>query len=278
MFSGKIFYALFVAGVLSSCADGERTNPLSTFKGPFPKRNINLANLIGDKIHLKKGGDTLELSIVSRKGVNFVIDNTSLDTIFFGRVSKFRGIYYLSQQVDDSSYWISAVRISDHTISGLTNPWAQRYLVDDMIMNGKHPGLVDHFNPDTTSIQLKTDKDLIKKLFGEIIVHVPGDTILDAHEPALLSTYDQTDETRSREVEARVNIYPNPVKTVLTVDISKTELANYSLHDLTGKLIMVGSLTDFRSRLDLSSLPPAEYIFTIQVGDSKQEQLRLLKQ
>lgn len=271
-------YALFITGVLLSCADGERTNPLSTFKGPFPKRNINLANLIGDKIRLKRGGDTLELSIVSRKGVNFVIDNSSLDTIFFGRVSKFRGMYYLSQPVDDSGYWMSAVKISDHTISGLTNPWAQRHLVDEMILKGEHPGIVYHIDPDTTSIQLKADKDLIKKLFGEIIVHVSPDTILSADERPLLSSYVQTDEARPREVEARVNIYPNPVKTVLTIDISETRPATYSLRDLEGKLLMLGSLTDSRSMLDLSSLPPAEYIFIIQVGNSKQEQIRILKQ
>lgn len=60
-----------------------------------------------------------------------------------------------------------------------------------------------------------------------------------------------------------LSLYPNPTRGLLRLE-SKNEMANYTIHDLTGRVIETGNIKD---QLDLSGMVQGQYI--INVFDSK---------
>ena len=63
---------LTIIFALTSCG-GNLNEPNITFDSQFPKRNKNLANILGDKLTIKRGEDTLIYKITSSKNNNLII-------------------------------------------------------------------------------------------------------------------------------------------------------------------------------------------------------------
>jgi hypothetical protein len=155
---------LTISFALISCDGKEQIKPISTFDSPFPKRNIDLKKILGDQLTIRNEWDTLILNITSSKKNNLIINSITGDTIFFGTVSKFRGLYYFTQQLNDSSYWIHAVKISDNLIYGFNEAWTQTLLIDQAIKNGTNKKLVKYINSDSTFIRLYSNIRRAKKI------------------------------------------------------------------------------------------------------------------
>ena len=96
------------------------------------------------------------------------------------------------------------------------------------------------------------------------------------HTITMKSTSSQVDETKPEEVftdqieDQTILIYPNPVKSELTVDIKgleeNTEVA-ISLFDQGGRLVLTSDKTNGSTVLNLSHLTPGNYYMTIRIGD-----------
>ena len=107
-------YIILILLAVVSCkqaeAPAEEALPISTFDSSFPKNNKQLSRIFGDKLLIKNNNDTLVLKIVSNKNNNLITSENG-DTIFFGKVCKYRDLYYLNHKVDDTTYYISAFKI-----------------------------------------------------------------------------------------------------------------------------------------------------------------------
>ena len=171
---------LFWLTILLSSCDGSLENifpsPKTRFDSPFPKHNRNLTNILGDNLTIKSGTDTLELKISALKNYNLIINSKNNDTLFKGTVCKFRGLYYFSQQLNDTSFWIYAVKLNDNLIYGIRTSWEQTMLVDKAIEKGNNKKLVKYITADR--IRLRTDKRDLTNLFSSIIDSIAPYTIL----------------------------------------------------------------------------------------------------
>ncbi|MDP1725334.1 MAG: T9SS type A sorting domain-containing protein [Bacteroidota bacterium] len=277
----KLAIILICMVVLASCDDSKTLKPLSTFDTPFPKRNKDLSLILGDQLTIKTAtDDTLILKIISNQNNNLIINSETGDTVFFGTVSKFRGLYYFSEQLNDSSYWIYAVKIAEPLIYGLTSKWMQLFYVDEAIKKGSNKKLVKYINADTSTIKLYSDKRELKKLFSSFIDKIQPDTIIH-----YLNTVPVTEG--STNIIAAIDpedfnyiskAYPNPTSGIITIELQQKNKSEYQLSDFNGAIILEGTFNEISNKMDLSKQQPGMYTLTIlNVSDQQKETIKIMK-
>ncbi len=276
----KIFGLLFLIIILLySCGDSlEKIYPKTTFDSPFPKRNLNLTNILGDNLTIKSGTDTLILTISAFKNYNLIIDNKTGDTLFKGTVCKFRGLYYFNQQLNDTSYWIYAVKLNDSLIYGLNSAWGQTLLVDRAIENGQHRKLVKYLSAD--KIRLHPDKRELKKLYSSIIDSILPDTILMFNNlpSALPDTTNKITSIDPDNFEFFSKVYPNPTIDFLNIELQQKIKINYQLTDLSGRAVLQGQFIDLKNKIDLSRQVNGIYFLTLfNSTDNIKETIKIVK-
>ena len=270
---------LTIIFALTSCG-GNLNEPNITFDSQFPKRNKNLANILGDKLTIKRGEDTLIYKITSSKNNNLIINSKTRDTVFFGTVSKFRGLYYFNEQLNDSSYWIYAVKISDNLIYGLNTARAQLEYVDQEIKNGNNRKLIKYINSDTSVIRLHPYKRELKKLFSSIISNFLPDTILNYQE-----TYSKIQDATStltvidpEDFNYISKAYPNPTKDILNIELQQKSKSTFQLTDLSGKIVLQGQLNEIINKIDISKQQIGVYALTIvNTAEEEKETIKIIK-
>ena len=270
---------LTIIFALTSCG-GNLNEPNITFDSQFPKRNKNLANILGDELKIKSGEDTLIYKITSSKNNNLIINSKTRDTVFFGTVSKFRGLYYFNEQLNDSSYWIYAVKISDNLIYGLNTAGAQLYYVDQAIKNGNNRKLIKYINSDTSVIRLHPYKRELKKLFSSIISNFLPDTILNYQE-----TYSKIQDATStltvidpEDFNYISKAYPNPTKDILNIELQQKSKSTFQLTNLSGKIVLQGQLNEIINKIDISKQQIGVYALTIvNTAEEEKETIKIIK-
>jgi hypothetical protein len=252
--------------------------PIATFTSPFPKRNVNLASVLGTDLKLRSDGDTPHLTITSSKGVNVIVESITLDTIFCGRVSRFRDLYFFTTQINDSSYWLYAVKISGNLVYGIRSGWTQMYAVDDYVMQGKYPQIVEYFKPDTSIIRLRPDKRALRKMFNSILTTESPDTILNADQ-VLFASADTVESIAepAPEFESNLKVYPNPATSFIDLELTQPGYSSFVLSDLNGETHLHGKLESGHTRIDVSHEKAGLYLLSIK-GEGYEKQLRIVKQ
>lgn len=255
--SWRPFRQLFwlpIITALTACGPTKKESfPKTTFDSSFPKRNCDLTNLLGDNLTIKSGTDTLALTISSFKNYNLITDSKTRDTLFKGTVCKFRGLYYFNQQLNDTSYFIYAVKLTDNLVYGLFTAWEQINLVEKSIEAGQHQKIVKYLSSDR--IRLHPDKRELKNLYSAIIDSIAPDTILQLKEVAPIETAD-TSRTIGpidpEDFEFFSKVYPNPTADFVTIELQQKNKITYQLTDLNGKTVLSGQFFDTKNKIDLS--------------------------
>lgn len=276
----KTFRQLFwLTILLSSCTGNvEIMFPKTTFDSPFPKRNRDLTNILGSNLTIKSGKDTLKLAIYAFKNYNLIIESNTGDTIFKGTVCKFRGLYYFNQQLNDTSYWIYAVKLYDNLIYGLNSAWVQTLLVDKAIEDGRHKKLVKYQSAER--IRLHPDKRELKNLFSAIIDSITPDTILQFRETAqiLTDTSKVVALIDPEDFEFFSKVYPNPVIDIVNIELQFKSKIAYQLKDLNGKTVLQGQFTNVTNKIDISGQTSGIYYLTlINSTDNQKETTKIIK-
>jgi len=272
------FFWLTIIILLTACDDIEKIFPKTTFDSPFPKRNRDLTNILGDNLTIKSGTDTLELKISAFKNYNLITDSKTGDTIFKGTVCKFRGLYYFNQQLNDTSYWIYAVKLNDNLIYGLNSAWGQTLLVDRAIENGQYKKLVKYLSAD--KIRLHPDKRELKSLFSAIIDSIPPDTILQfqAVSPILTDTTKVLTQIDPEDFEFFSKVYPNPTTDYVNIELQEKNKITYQLTDINGKTVLQGQFEDRLNKIDLSKQTAGVFYLTlISPTDNQRETTKIIK-
>jgi hypothetical protein len=118
-----------------------RENLQNTFDAPFPKRNRNLAKILGDTLQIEGRCFPLTFKILYTRKSNLIININTGDTLFKGTVCKYRDLFYFSEQINDTSFRIFALKITDSLIYGFQN-YFQYAQIDSLVAQGKFPQLV----------------------------------------------------------------------------------------------------------------------------------------
>lgn len=250
----------------------EEALPISTFDSSFPKNNKQLSRIFGDKLLIKNNNDTLVLKIVSNKNNNLITSKNG-DTIFFGKVCKYRDFYYLNHKVDDTTYYISAFKIKGNLVYGL-NRWTQYYAVDENIIKGNYKKNVKHISSDTSSIRLHTNKSELKKLFTLIMSEVIPDTILNSKSELNAITKNQLAlEKEENEIDSYLKVYPNPATDFININLNKKSF--FQLSDFNGKMVLQGKLNELENKIDISNQKPGMYF--LEINDIEKTERKTVK-
>jgi hypothetical protein len=255
--------------------------PVSIFDTPFPKKNINLTYVLGNKLMIKRLLDTLTLIIIPSKDKNTIIDSSIGDTIFTGKVCKYRGLYYFNLEINGGLYWIYSVRIEEHLIYGFDKAWSQALDVDSAIISGKNKNLVTFFSPDTSFIKLHPEKHEMKKLFSSIINKFIPDTIINCDKVSPEQTIENKgvlNEIDSEEFNYIQKVFPNPTRGIINIELQQKGKSPFKLTDLGGKTVLEGQLNEIRNKIDLTKQYAGIYTLTVyNVSDNQKESVKILK-
>lgn len=254
-----------------------RERLISTFDTPFPKRNRDLTVILGDTLRIWGRCNPLTFRIVSAKKLNFIIDIETSDTLFKGMVCKYRDLYYFSEQVNDTSFRIFALNITDSLIYGLQH-YIQYARVDSMILKGKHPKLVQLIDKNKNTIRLHPEKKELRKLFTSLLSDTdPFEIIRSAY-----STPDQSAQipalVEPDDFEMLSKVYPNPVTAILNIELHEnTSATPYHLSDLNGKIVLKGELRGNSGKINMGHLPNGMYVLTFTSSDEQTETVKIIK-
>src|SRR5687768_15437948 len=84
----------------------DSSTPEITFESAFPKPHKDLTAVLGTEFQLRNGPDTLHYRLSTSRQAAVITEAGSGDTVFIGKISRFRGVYYFSRVVNDSSCFI----------------------------------------------------------------------------------------------------------------------------------------------------------------------------
>lgn len=248
----------------------EMIPPISKFDSPFPKNNKQLSKILGDSLLIKKNGDTLILKITSTKTDNLITDGKNGDTIFFGKVCRYRDLYYFNYKLNDTSYYISVFKIKGNLIFGLDN-WSQYYEVDKNVKKGNCKGLVKYINTDTTVVRLHPNKKELKKLFTSIMSLEIPDTILNSVTKInKIAQIESLVENEQDETKNYVKVYPNPATDFMTVELNQKSF--FLLSDINGKICLQGKLNELTNKIDIRNQYPGIYFLTVNSIEKPEKQ------
>lgn len=266
-------YLLLILIIIFSCKKAEapaEEMPISTFDSPFPKNNKQLDRIFGETLLVKNYNDTLVLNIKSNKYTNLITSKEG-DTLFYGKVCKYRDYYYFNHKVNDTSYYISAFKIKGDLIYGL-DFGPQFFAVDKNILKGVYKKELVFINSDTSVIRLKTNKVELKKLFTIIMNNTVPDTLIQPK--STINTISKNelvtekDEDDSENLEYSVKAYPNPAVDYINVETNKK--SSFQLFNSSNKLILEGQLNDVKNKIDISNQQSGLYFLIVKNIENNQ--------
>lgn len=284
----KFFSFLLLPFLLNSCGEGNPMliMPKSTFDAPFPKRNRDLSRVLGSNLKIWNGYDTLDLKLSSTKTHNLIVNKSTGDTLLYGPVSKYRGLYFCSYQYTDTSYWITAIKIQGNLVYGLSSPLDQMYLVDSLVEKGQCTAMLKYM--DSEHYRLHPDKKEMRKIYAQIMKGVIPDTIVDketgAHpkldEIVSPELFDPEQTIAAIDPEDFVHFskaYPNPAKDNVTIELQQKGKVSYTLSSMSGQVVRSGEFTDVRNALNLEGIPGGVYYLAIYSAEENlQERIPII--
>jgi len=82
----------------------------------------------------------------------------------------------------------------------------------------------------------------------------------------------------NKAFEEKLNIYPNPVKSHITVDLGNSDAKQLSVFDITGKLlIQINAKFSGTKTFDLSELSQGTYLITVLSGNGQKRSRKFIK-
>jgi hypothetical protein len=251
-----------------------RKNLKNTFDAPFPKRNCNLSRILGDTLEIEGRCCPVQFKIVSTRKKNLIIDITSRDTIFQGTVSRFRDLYYCSEQLNDTSFRIFALKITDSLIYGIQN-YFQYAQMDSAIEKGGYPKLIKVIDGNKKQIRLHPNKKELRVLYTHLLNHTQP---FEIRRRKTIDVQDMAEPVEPDDFELFYRVYPNPTIDVITIELQQQCKLLFQMTDLRGRVVLDGQLTEIENKIDISKQPAGIYAITIiNLASGQTETIKIVK-
>lgn len=258
-----------------------RQNLRNTFDAPFQKRNRSLERILGDNLQIKGrcgSWNPLSFKILSTRKSNFIINIETGDTLFKGTVCKYRDLYYFNEQINDTSFRIFALKITDSLIYGFQN-YFQYSQIDTAIEHGRFPKLVKYIDKNKKVIRLHPDKRELRKLFTSIIASTEPFEIIRTNSISQKNDAENiASPNEADDYEMLLKVYPNPAIDILNVELQQKNVATpYFLSDLSGKILAQGQFHEISNKIDLSHLSNGVFTLTVVTAEQQKETMKIIK-
>jgi len=277
--------------------------PASSFVQPFPGRTQNLTYKLGNEfaVLIPRYENTYVIDTASNKKsklvmrevikkdtifyivhydnrtkMNSIINKNSKDTLFFGTACKYKGLLFLNQKWNDSTYWISAIHVTKNAIIGLNTFTEQMFLVDNEIIQNKHKDIVLKLDTLRNNIRLVPKKKTMKKLYFSVIERFKPLELIDLLKPEYIASADkeidieadtETEENEVLPINTKKNlieaIYPNPTTGPVTLEFSRHGNFTVEIYENAGSLKQRFVTDKIENKIDLSSYDKGIYYLKI---------------
>lgn len=293
----KVYILIIISGFILWNCNNSIDNNEYYFESPFPKREKNLWWKLGSQFSVIRDNDTITYNLTFKRDnrTNLIVNDKTKDTIFYGTVNKYRGLYYFNYQRNDSSFLISGIDIdknifnNHNTITDLRSTLFQIFYLADSLENGKYQKLITRVDSNKNIVWLKPDKKILDKFYSSIIDSIPRDTIIDIIKDSELKTvnWDTSQISESRENISSINgeeygiikkIYPNPINDYCILEIYQNGDYYFDLTTTSGKIIKRKRIDSDIERIDLTGIQSGIYILRVYPFDKKDvESVKIIK-
>ncbi len=234
---------------------------------------------MGDSIRIKTDCNyEVLLRVYSKRGENIIVNDFLGDTIFKGKVSKYRGLYYFSQQINDTSYRIFAVKFNDSLIYGLRN-YLEYFEIEKAVKAGGYSSLVKYYDKRNNVMRLHPNKKEMKKLYSSFIDSIKPNEIVRQKEK-ITETKDDISENKIEpdDYEVVKDVFPNPVKDFLTLETQpECVKAQFILTDLNGKILLHGTLINGTNKISINNFASGMYLLSVTSDNNQKEIIKIMK-
>ncbi|MBX9850934.1 MAG: T9SS type A sorting domain-containing protein [Cytophagaceae bacterium] len=280
-----IFHSLLLLIIILLFAQCESKGtiepPATFFISPFPDKEINLEKKLGSVISVSNGYDIIDLhfSFNPTDKTNLISGSTPDDTIFYGKISKHKGIYYLSTQRSDSCFWITAIKIRDGYIKGLGAEWEQMYEMDAKL-NMDSSCVLRKLVIQNKINALIPDRKILKSYFEKYIDSLPELKIIHPAEKIISDGKPENPEEEDYDISVPSKkiidkYYPNPIQDYLTLEIAKEGSYELNVYTSEGLLLHKESFTGKVKQINFRDIPTGNYFLKISNG-SESETVKIL--
>lgn len=276
------------------------------FDSKFPKGNKNLQNILGNSFMAKRMQDVVEITSegvaidsvaysssdsipfqlaevdsdpAASKGIeeyivnydkatelNTIIRKATNDTLLHGWISKFRGLYYVSEPVNDTTFRLFAFKIEKNIIKGLLGSGWQDYNLLLKIDSGYYKNIVKYRQQKDSSsyfYKLKNDKYTLRNFYEHETTDAPGLEIVEEKEPELPRTITQKNTVpkppTQTKTDLKISVYPNPSVSTCTVSFNATASYKLEFFNLQQRLIRSMRQRGDSFSVDVSGLEEGVY-------------------
>ena len=288
----KVVIILITVIILISCDENRELMPISmkaTFETSFPKHEKNMIYKLGKEFSLKNNNDTVNFKVFfdKKNRFNYIINKKTNDTVFSGIVNKYRGLYYFNKQINDTTYWIYAVKIENGTITGLGTEWFQMIYLNEQLDNVLYKKQVENedlklmiktINKDTSIIKLIPQKKIMRTIYQSMIDSLPLDTIVDGFD---YENYEELSGIKNYEIDTTlketskngiiINLYPNPANEYIILEVDKANENIFSIFNIYRQIVMSGKIIEKKMKIDVSELSSGTYFISLDKEDGNRE-------
>lgn len=267
--------------------------PKSYFTETFPKRPIDLSKRLGDSVLVEIAtptepiADTLNDSLVIKQvyqidtvHLGIIYDNknkhTTLidlidgDTIFFGYVSKYRELFYLTEKKTDSTYWIGALNIDFDSIQGLGMIREQMCDLEDFAKQNSQSNIIQKADTSTGTFVFYADKKLIREIYPNLTKNYPKLKIITDHFDYISNDWKKIESKLSVEKgfkfvqdEIVESVFPNPANEFIEIDFNKLDNYIVQLINSSVRIVTTKKIKDMNLTIPVSDFDTGFYILKI---------------
>lgn len=268
LFSPKLF-VISILCLLLGCNNKQNTQacPHSSFISPFPKRSINLCNRLGDSFSVEAFTytesviytnndnleikpdtiqDTINYQIIYNKTNkhNLIIESEYKDTVFNGLISKYRGMFFCSQKINDTSFWIGGMKIKDGFIQGLGNIKEQMCILDSFANNPQLNNILILKDTLNKVFRLAPEKKILKDIYSDILKGMPRYKLIDHYDIKVAKKEEGIKDLNNNKDPQIVreslieSYFPNPATDHVQIDLAKIDNYVIQIADNNGKILL----------------------------------------
>lgn len=250
----KCICTILVVLLLFSCEGGSYKRDTVQFGEPLNTRWLDFSQVIGDSTLIYNDEDTTVIQVFYSENnkQNVVVGDG--DTIFEGRVNKYKGLYLFNRYLNNEKVIIHAVKVEDDLITGLDSEFWQSILLEKYTLEEPfNRNIADTTGGITTIEPIKRD---LKNIFNIILDSLPS------YQYAPLQKEDTEGSMSEQEsvTEAKpLEVYPNPFTNKIIVNNHESSSVHFVLINDNMETVLSGILSNGGNVLNVGGLSKGVY-------------------